>query len=126
MFDVRFHLGAGEFYKHWQVRSIKDVVYYNPKLFFFTLHDCMLKNRRGIAEKVFATQRRNVCGYIRCANYEVHPYSEYDDLSHFYGMELLYDPKIAPYWRKVDDPNSYDNLTYNKLVTFGRRIFISS
>ena len=70
MFDVRFHLGAGEFYKHWQVKdlSTKDIIYYNPKLFYFVMHDCELKNKRNKAEKVFSSQRRDVCGYVRCSS----------------------------------------------------------
>ena len=129
MFDVRFHLGAGEFYKHWQVKdlSTKDIIYYNPKLFYFVMHDCELKNKRNKAEKVFSSQRRDVCGYVRCSSYDVRAYSQYDDLEHPYGDELKYDPKIIPFWTKSNDlfNTSYDNVRYSTLVTFGRRIFVT-
>jgi hypothetical protein len=122
MFDVRFHLGAGEFYKHWQVKSKDEVIYYNPKDFRLIMSVCTLKNYRNKAEKVFSTQKRDVCGFVRCVMYYVFPYSDYS--VHNYGDELLYDPKVAPFWRKENSEESYDNLQYDRMITFGRRIFV--
>lgn len=129
MFDIRFHLGAGQHYKHWQVKDLSsnDVVYYDRKLFYFVMHDCVLKNKRNKAEKVFASQRRDVSGCVRCSSYDVHTYGQYDDLDHSYGDELQYDPKITPFWTKANDPfnTSYDETRYPTLVTHGRRIFVT-
>lgn len=124
MFDFRFHLGAGQYYKYWQVKNVDsgEAVYYNRKDFFFVLYDCVLKNNPSKAEKVYASQRRDVCGYVRCSKYSVHNY-EYSTTIE-YGDELLYDPKITPYWKKENDSTIYDNTKYNKLVTSGRRIFV--
>lgn len=124
MFDVRFHLGAGEHYKHWQVKSKDEVLYYNPKQYYFLLHNCTLKNKRGTAEKVFSTQKRDVCGFVRCEDWELFEFTPYYDMNYEYGDELMYDPKIAPYWRKENDPSIYDDLQYTRLITFGRRIFV--
>jgi hypothetical protein len=38
----------------------------------------------------------------------------------------MFDPKIAHYWRKHNDPDAYDNLTYSKLITKGRHVYILS
>ncbi|NDD85586.1 hypothetical protein EB118_17745 [bacterium] len=124
MFDVRFHLGAGEHYKHWQVKSKDEVLYYNPKQYYFMLHNCTLKNKRGTAEKVFSTQKRDVCGFVRCEDWELFEYTSHYNMNYEYGGELLYDPKIAPFWRMENSQDSYDNTTYKRLITFGRRIFI--
>jgi hypothetical protein len=123
MFDVRFHLGAGEHYKFWQIKSNDGVQYYDRKQYYFIMHNCTLKNQRGTAEKVFSTQKRDVCGYVRCENFDIFIHNDYG-MDYEYGDELMYDPKIAPYWRKENDPNSYDGLQYNRLITFGRRIFV--
>jgi len=124
MFDVRFHLGAGEFYKHWQVKSKDEVLYFNPKQYYLMLHNCVLKNKRSKANKVFATQKRDVCGFVRCEDWELFEFTPYYDMNYEYGDELMYDPKIAPYWKKENDPNIYDDLHYTRLITFGRRIFV--
>lgn len=123
MFDVRFHLGGGEHYKFWQIKSDDSVQYYDRKQYYFIMHNCTLKNQRGTAEKVFSTQKRDVCGYVRCENFDLFVHNDYG-VDHECGDELLYDPKIAPYWRKENDTNSYDGLQYNRLITFGRRVFI--
>jgi hypothetical protein len=128
MLDVRFHLGAGKHYKHWQVKSSDSVVYYDPKIYSLILNECCLKNNRNKAEKVFESQRRDVCGFVRCLQYTaaLKEYTDYMFLEPEVKFELMFDPKIAPYWRKHNDPNAYDGMTYSTLVTNGRRVFVLS
>lgn len=128
MFDVRFHLGRGEHYKHWQVKSFDGVVYYDPNVYSLILYDCLLKNNRNKAEKVFESKRRDVCGFIRCLEYKIveRYYTDSMFLEPEIRYELLFDPKIAPYWRKHNDPKVYDNMTYSSIVTNGRRVFVLS
>jgi hypothetical protein len=128
MFDIRFHLGAGQHYKHWQVKSASGVVYYDPKEYSLVMSDCVLKNNRNKAEKIFESKRRDVCGFVRCYNYRIIDLcqSDYMFLEPGVKFELMFDPKIAPYWRKHNDPNAYDGMTYSTLVTNGRRVFVLS
>jgi hypothetical protein len=122
MFDIRFHLGAGKYYKFWQIRFGQVPVYHNPAMSAIVMYDCTLKNERGKAERVFATQKRDVCGYVRCKNYTTISYDSINVEGH---QELMYDPKIAPYWRSSNSTEIYDNKTYDTLITVGRRIFVS-
>ncbi len=128
MFDVRFHLGRGQHYKHWQVKSPDGVVYYDPKKYSLVMSNCVLKNNRTKAEKIFESKRRDVCGFVRCSNYRIIDLcqSDYMFLEPEVKFELMFDPKIAPYWRKHNDPNAYDGMTYSTLVTNGRRVFVLS
>jgi hypothetical protein len=128
MFDIRFHLGAGKHYKHWQIKSDNVPTYHDPAEGMLVLYGCTLKNERGKAERVFATQKRDVCGYVRCFDYISIPYDSVnteDSITTEGHEELMYDPKIAPYWRSSNGPDNYDNLTYDTLVTVGRRVFVS-
>ena len=121
MFDVRFHLGNGQYYKHWQIKS--DTVFYiNPENNGLILLNCKLINHKKKAEKVFSTQKRNVCGYIQCQNYEIINKSDFINFANL--EEIMYDPKISPFWRKYNDNNIYDNSQYAKLITNGRNVFI--
>lgn len=122
MFDVRFHLGAGKYYKFWQIRFGQVPVYHNPAMSAIVMYDCTLKNERGKAERVFASQKRDVCGYVRCKNYTTIAYDSVNVDGH---QELMYDPKIAPYWRSSNGPDNYDGLVFPTLVTVGRRIYVS-
>ena len=122
MFDVRFHLGGGKYYKFWQIRFGQVPVYHDPAKDGLVMYNCILKNERGKAKRVFATQKRDVCGYVRCSDYTSVPY----DSINVEGLtELMYDPKIAPYWRSSNGPDNYDSHTYPTLVTVGRRIYVS-
>jgi hypothetical protein len=123
MFDVRFHLGAGKHYKFWQIKFGRVSKYHNPALSAIVMHGCTLKNERGTAERVFATQKRDVCGYIRCKNYTTISYDSVNVEGH---QELMYDPKIAPYWRTSNGPDICDGHTFATLVTVGRRVFVSA
>jgi hypothetical protein len=124
MFDIRFHLGAGKYYKHWQIKPCdgSGSIYRSPSMSTIIMYDCTLKNERGKAERVFASQKRNVCGYVRCREYTI----MYHDSFNVEGCEeLLYDPKIAPYWRSSNDTDNRDGLSFPTLVTVGRRVFVS-
>lgn len=133
MFDVRFHLGGGKHYKHWQIKTVvRDVfgslrpIYFDPAECSLILHDCLLKNNRNKAEKIFESKRRDVCGFVRCSDYEVVDKHITDAMfvENTIRYELMFDPKIAPYWRKQNDPDAYDNMTYHCLVTNGKKIFV--
>ena len=123
MFDVRFHLGAGQHYKFWQIKSSdSEPKYVTPFGKYILMTNCVLKNNRNKAEKIFESQKRDVCGFIRCEKYEILDVGI--DVSGL--QELMFDPKIAPYWRKHNDPNAYDYLTYSTLITKGKKVFIVS
>jgi hypothetical protein len=121
MFDIRFHLGAGQHYKFWQIKSNDcEPKYVSPFGNYIIMKNCVLKNNRNKAEKIFESQRRDVCGFVRCESYTLTNIGR--DVSNL--TELMFDPKIAPYWRKHNDPDAYDNLTYSTLVTKGRQVFV--
>jgi hypothetical protein len=123
MYNIRFNKGRGKYYKHWRVENLinKNVEYYDPKFFSISMQDCILINKETIAKEVFDTQRRNVCGFVRCKEYKIlkRCYHKISDL-----QELLYDPKIAPFWRKDNYSESFDNTRYEKLATKGKKIFV--
>ncbi len=122
MLKVRFHLGPGENYKHWQVRNTftNSVEYYDPNKVQILLSKCVLKNELKTAEKVFAEQKRDVCGWVQCENIEVSL-----NFVKPSGRRLLYDPKINPHWQYEDIPDNLDRMTFENLITFGKGIFLN-
>ena len=122
MLKVRFHLGPGENYKHWQIRNIitNIVEYHDPNKVQLLLSKCVLKNEIKTAEKVFSEQKRDVCGWVQCENIEV----SYDFVKPS-GRRLFYDPKISPYWQYEDDLANLDRMGFENLMTFGKGIFLN-
>lgn len=129
MFKVRFHLGAGIHYKHWQIRTVchdggPDIVEYaDPSQIQLELVTCVLKNNRKVAEKVLADQVRDVCGWVQCQHvifsFSPKDFTPVDNLD-----RIVYDPKINPYWKMENSDDNYDLVRIDTIVTSGNRMFI--
>lgn len=117
-FKVRFHLGAGRHYMHWQVRGPGGVEYHDPDMRSLVLRGCVLKNRRKVAEKVNSSGRRDVCGHVLCESVEVVP------LLPAAGRVVHFDPKVAPHWTVEGEDGSRDGMRFPTLVSSGRRLRI--
>ncbi|NDB24861.1 MAG: hypothetical protein EB021_05365 [Gammaproteobacteria bacterium] len=66
-YKVRFHLGAGEHYRQWQVRVGKKTYYYDPDQVCILMKNCKLKNRPHVANKIYQGANKTV---MTCADDE--------------------------------------------------------
>ena len=67
MYKIRFHLGRGEHYRHWQIRGVAGEVWYcNPEDCHLFLNDCTLISEQRTAQKVLKSGKKDVCGWILC------------------------------------------------------------
>lgn len=117
MYQVRFHLGAGRHFKHWQVKGPDGTRYYDPESHSLVLFGCVLRNRRKVAEKVERTQRRDVCGHVLCEFVEV-----LEGVAEPTGRTVHFDPKVVPYWTVEGEEGSRDGLRVERLESSGRRL----
>lgn len=119
-YKIRFHLGKGKNYKHWQVTSLgegeRKVEYLDPGIHNIVMHDCQLRNVPKIAKKVFATQKRNVCGWVECKKLEITQEAPET------GEMLVFDPKIKTNWFGEDGRN-LDETKWKMLIARGKRVF---
>lgn len=130
MFKVRFHLGAGIHYKHWQIRTVckgkpDRIEYENPAEVQLELVDCTLRSKTSVAKKVYSKQVRDVCGWVEC-EHVITTYLKYTDAP-ITVQELprvTYDPKINPYWKIEGDSDNYETMLVAELVTSGNRLHI--
>lgn len=121
MYKVRFHVGAGVHFRHWQVEGPKGVEYYDPDKTSLVLRGCRLSNRKSVAEKVFSSQRRDVCGYAVCESVDV-----IKGVLPAEGQVVHFDPKIAPYWTVEGLDGPQDGIGIPTLYSSGRRLRIPS
>lgn len=123
-YEVRFHLAAGTHYKNWQIKHRvgrqHSSQYVNPADNQLILYDCELINKSRIAQRVFDRQVRDVCGWIKCQEYEI--CSKEIDLSQY--RRLKYDPKIITNWHFADDENkNIDGKKFDELITFEKGVY---
>jgi hypothetical protein len=118
MIKVRFHLGRGGNYRHWQVTKFPNVDYFDPNKHSLILNKCQLKNIRNIADKIFGGQSKDVCSWVVCD--EVMATQEILEVCA--ENEISYSPKINPFW--VDYlGNNIDGSNYERIVSVGKRLY---
>lgn len=123
--EVRFHLGAGENYRKWQVKVLDGrrkvrVYYLDPSRHRLEMRGCRLVNKINKARKVHAAGVKDVSGWIRCDEVLL---SE----TPVDGLErLFYNPIKDVRWRREGDAGDFDwdDTEYATLVTEGRQVYI--
>lgn len=117
-YQVRFHLGKGKHFGHWQVKSAVGVQYHNPATTSLTLLDCQLRNQPGTARKIHAGEHKKVCAWIDCNEVIV------SGRLSVVGLPCKYNPKVAPNWRNRSGDN-IDNQRVEVLRTEGREVLFT-
>jgi len=120
---VRFHLGKGKHYMMWQIRHGNYVKYVDPNGDeCIYMSDAVLYNRRSVAEVIHSGSTKTVCAWVSCSSIIIS------------GPKLggsrrvsrvMYNPKVAPYWRQVVDgvEENVDSKNYEFLSTLGSRLY---
>ena len=120
MYKVRFHLGRGVHYKHWQITGKDGVEYYDPEAEQLTLRNCTLISQPKTARKVFESGKKDVCGWISCSAIVVEgPYDV--DLDKY--RRVWYNPIVDTEWYVQGYPNPATGLTFPELITKGNRVY---
>jgi hypothetical protein len=111
---VRFHLGAGEHYKHWKIEYPNgDYQFINPAEQNMVLSGCQLHNRKGTAAGIHAGGEKVVCAWVWCD--EVRMYSLTTT-----GVPVSYNPRVYPHW--MYNGQNADNMTFDRLQTVGDKL----
>jgi hypothetical protein len=118
MIKVRFNLGRGGYYRHWQVTKFPNVDYFDPSKYSLILSGCRLKNVRNVADKIFNGQNKDVCSWVICD--EVIATQEFPEVN--LENEIAYNPKINPFWTDSLG-NNIDGSRYKKIVSVGKRLY---
>lgn len=124
-YKVRFHLGQGEHFMHWQVTdlSTKKVNYYDPKRFHLNMSGCTLKNQPSTAKKIHDGAHKTVCAWIIADTVRPIVILQRDPkmVRLQSDVQASYNPRVAPYWRDQDG-NNIDNKTFRNIFSYGREL----
>lgn len=123
---VRFHLSNGPQWGHWQIKRKDRVDFYHPNEVCLVLKDAVLKNRRATAEGIFSGKSKSVCSWIYCETIDIKPRGDHNESANSIiseRSELIYNPKIAPYWRDSEGIN-LDNRAYGLIISEGKKLYV--
>lgn len=121
MIRVRFHLGAGEHYRQWQIRHADGrVEYHDPDAVSLVMFDARLRNRRGTAERIHDGGNKSVCAWVEASDVMVTvPVTRF--WSGLDGRQIAFDPRVTPHWRD-ESGTDIDGRRYRAVVSSGRRL----
>lgn len=131
MFSVRFHLGRGAHYKHWQVKDLKNkdvqIEYFDPYRYQLVLEDCELVCNERKAQQVYARGTKDVCGWIKCRDLYV---SDPDILTlpdTDFLPRVMFNPIVKTHW-EIDDRlgENCNGMKIGEIITSGNKCYISS
>jgi hypothetical protein len=124
--EVRFHLGKGEHFRHWQIKVMRgrkkvDEYYYNPGHYQLVMIGCKLVNNLKKAQKVHKAGKKDVSGWVKCEEVQINNEISIDNLE-----KLYYNPIRDPQWRRESDCGEFawDDSQYGTLITQDRQVYI--
>ena len=118
---VRFHLGKGKHFFHWQVRKETGVEYYDPDRWQLAMFDCVLRSRRGEAEKIYNGKNKSVCAWIECKRLIVQPAPAWE--RPYKGIAIAFNPRWRPHWTGPDGQD-IDQTQHRMIRTSGRSLAV--
>ncbi len=120
---VRFNLGAGKNFMKWKIQHPDGKVeYHSPEDVQLFMSDCVLKNQKKTAQKIFDGGEKVVCAWVLCKSLELKQStldSELDGI--LTGDKVSYNPRVTPHW--MLNGENVDGMSVDKLVTVGRGVY---
>ena len=125
---VRFHLGKGQHFRHFQVTSPEgERTFYDPENYYLTMENARLYNNCKVAEQIYNGRNKTVCSWIACDSVQVESIMSYlfspknIDLNPS-NVELKYNPRVNPHW--LENGKNVDSKSYPRLFTIDERVFV--
>ena len=117
---IRFNLGKGENYMKWKVQyNDGRVEYHHPAEVQLVLHNCIMKNNRKTADKIFTGKTTKVvCAYVLCERVEILT----EDFIPQTTSHLKYNPRVLPFWNL--DGMNVDGNKYEEIFSVDYKLYL--
>lgn len=118
---VRFNLGKGKNFMKWKIQYPDGKIeYHSPTDVELLMHECILKNHKSTAQKIFDGGEKVVCAWVLCKDLTIAWRSNFvqGDIK---GQRVSYNPRVTPHW--MLDGEIVDGSSIDKLVTVDRAIY---
>ena len=130
MYKVRFHLGRGEHFMHWQIKSklntgdgtgAKEVVsYVDPQHKSIAMFGCRLRVQPSTAQKIHDGANKSVCAWIECEHTQV---VDKPIVMTIFDTRISFNPKRSVHWM-TEEGEIKDGEFMPLIVTNERELFI--
>ena len=120
-FKIRFNLGKGKNFMKWKVQYPNgEIEYHSPADVQLIMHDCILKNHKKTAQKIFDGGEKVVCAWILCKSLVItsNDFIQAD----LFGERVRYNPRVTPHWMLNDE--NVDGLPVDKIVTVDYGVYM--
>lgn len=100
-YKIRFNLGKGEHFMHWQIENLEtgEKAYYDPKKFSLALDNAKLHNQKGGASKINTGETsKTVVAWTEAEKVIVLKAKSLSPA--LYGTRLAYNPHVLPFWHR--------------------------
>ena len=78
MYKIRFHLGRGDNFMKWQVKTLVNgdptnysVQYFEPEQYQLAMFDAKLRVQLGTSKKIHEGACKTVCAWVECENLQI-------------------------------------------------------
>jgi len=123
MYKIRFHLGRGDNFMKWQVRSTDGTVeYFEPEKYQLAMFNSKLKVQLGTSTKINEGACKTVCAWIQCDEFQ--PIGKQagikPNVSDFY---VRFNPRSNPNWVDMHN-NILNDSEFNLIMSDDRSLFV--
>jgi hypothetical protein len=147
---VRYNLGRGKNYMKWKIESKSGVEYHSPQDVQLIMHNCILKNNKKLAKRIYEGENKSVCSWIICESIQINYFQPLvngfknkvlisgltNDTMAFEkewiekSPQLKYNPKVFPYWQ-VDIGGkmieySLDDISFQEITSIGKNLYYTT
>ena len=121
MITIRFNLRQGKkYYKKWKVEDLSsgEIRHIDPKEKSLIMSVCTLKNRRKKSDEIYQGSYKDVCSWVICERCDI-----VDPMFFMPSDEIMFNPRLTPFWISRKTYENLDKCKYDKLMTFGKSVF---
>lgn len=127
MYKIRFHLGRGENFMKWQVKTLvsdgSDIVqYFEPDEYQLAMFKSKLKVQPAAAKKIHEGACKTVCAWVECEELQILGSADFvkPNVNDFY---VRFNPRTNPNWVNMQGDILSDEK-YELIVTQDRSLFV--
>jgi hypothetical protein len=118
---VRFNLGKGKNYMKWKIQYPDGKIeYHSPTEVQLLMYDCVLKNYKSVAQKIFEGGEKVVCAWVLCKSLVITK-SEFIQVD-LIGERVRYNPRVTPHW--MFNGENVDGMSVDKLVSVDFGLYV--
>lgn len=116
-YKVRFNLGKGKNFMKWKIQHPDGTIeYHSPKDVQLLMHECILKNHKKTAQKIYDGGEKVVCAWVLCKSLAIKKSTLDTELDAILlGERVRYNPRVTPHW--MLDGENVDGMSVDKLVS---------